>query len=102
MFCFFRIQKLLESARNSLGYLRMVTPRRPDRGSSESSDGGGRYRIVYKDGQAVVDGENEPMAGRKAVSNWHGGNLDPDSVTRHKSQLSRMGFRDNAHAKGFF
>lgn len=80
----------------------MVTPRRPDRGDSSSGGDGGRYRIVYKDGQAIEGGENESNLGRKAVSNWNGSNMDPDSVARHKSQLSRMGFRDNAHAKGFF
>ena len=88
----------------------MVTPRRPDPGSHGGGDGSsgsggsrGRYRIVYKDGQAVEGGENESMmAGGKAVSNWHGGNMDPDSVAKHSAQLTRMGFKNNSHAKGFF
>jgi len=28
--------------------------------------------------------------------------MDPDSVARHNRSLRRAGFRDNAHAKGFF
>ena len=35
-------------------------------------------------------------------SNWDGSNMDPDSVARHNRSLRRAGFRDNAHAKGFF
>jgi len=72
----------------------MVTPRR--------SEQAGRQRIVYKDGKAIEGGVNKSLHGGRVVSNWHGGNLDPEAVARHKSQLSRVGFRDNAHAKGFF
>ena len=38
----------------------------------------------------------------KPVTNWTGSNINPDSLARHNASLKRMGFRDNAHAKGIF
>jgi hypothetical protein len=38
----------------------------------------------------------------KPITNWTGSNIDPDSLARHNASLKRMGFRDNAHAKGIF
>jgi len=66
---------------------------------------------VYKDGQKYklerddVTGKvtwRGDGGGRKAVSNWDGKNLDPEAVQRHRQQLRRAGFENNAHAKGFF
>lgn len=79
---------LLKSANSSLGYIRMVTPRMPSP-NIES-------RI-----SKVVMGE-KTQTGRMAHTNWHGGNLDPDSVRRHNASLKRCGFQNNAHAKGIF
>jgi len=38
----------------------------------------------------------------KAMTNWDGKNMDPDSVSRHYRGLNRAGFVDNNHAKGIF
>lgn len=110
------VRALLEKAASTLGYLKMVTPRRrsaaasaavPDETSSSSSieeeeaGADGRVRLVYKNGEGRIDGDAEARE-RARYSNWDGGNLDPDSVARHRHQLGRMGFRDNAHAKGIF
>lgn len=102
-----RVSKLLEQASSTLGYLKMVTPKRrvgtaADTSSGESEEGeatGGRTYLVYKDGEGRVS--EEAMRREKAAySNWDGSNMDPDNVRRHQHQLSRMGFRDNTHAKG--
>lgn len=81
----------------------MVTPRRTSAvtevgGGDEKAGEDGRIHLVYKDGQGRIE-ENE-MRVKARYTNWHGGNLDPDSVRRHQHQLKRAGFRDNAHAKG--
>lgn len=96
----------MEKAQSTLGYLKIVTPRRVSDGQA------GVTRTVF--------GSTDPSAvnPRKAYSNWtgneayfrrtvsfddeSGNNLDPDSVSRHYHGLRRMGFRDNAHAKGIF
>lgn len=83
-----RIKLLLEKANSSLGYLKIVTPRRFEDKAQE-----GYTRIVF--------GEDKPRPGR-AVSNWTGTNMDPDSVDRHYRSLKRAGFQNNAHAKGVF
>lgn len=79
-----KVVKLLEQAQSSLGYLKMVTPKQP---RSQA----GVTRIVFGEHDGKVS---------KAVSNWSGKNLDPDSVKRHYNSLKRAGFRDNTHAKG--
>lgn len=98
----------MEKASSTLGYLKMVTPKRrigsaADASSGDSEEGGtgtgGRTYLVYKDGEGRVS--EEAMRREKAAySNWDGSNMDPDAVRRHQHQLSRMGFRDNTHAKG--
>lgn len=105
------VRTLLEKASSTLGYLKMVTPRRRGAAANEAGAGreeeeeqdgdGGRVRLVYKNGEGLIDGEAEARE-RARYSNWDGGNLDPDAVRRHQHQLGRMGFRDNAHAKGVF
>lgn len=81
-----KVKKLLEQAQSSLGYLKMVTPR-------QFGSQAGVTRIVF--------GENNGKV-TKAVSNWTGKNLDPDSIRRHYNSLKRAGFKDNGHAKGGF
>lgn len=45
---------------------------------------------------------NRVQTGTKAVSNWHGGNLDPDSVSKHQHLLKRAGYKSHSDAKGIF
>jgi hypothetical protein len=78
------VAKLLDHAKSSLSYLKMVTPK-------SASSQTGVTRIVFGG-----DGKKES----KAVSNWSGKNMDPDAVKRHYNGLKRAGFRDNSHAKG--
>jgi hypothetical protein len=81
------IEKMLTSANSTLGYLKMVTPR------DTAQKGAGVTRIILG---------GEAGSGKKAVTNWHGGNMDPDSVRRHYAGLKRAGFKNNFHAKGVF
>jgi hypothetical protein len=80
-----RVEDMLKKANSSLGYLKIVTPK-------ERNNQSGVTKIVFGNQSKIS----------KAVSNWSGSNLDPDSVARHYRSLKRAGFRDNAHAKGFF
>lgn len=106
-----RVRALLEKASSTLGYLKMVTPRRRTGGADAAAadettaaaaeERDGRVRIVYKNGEGRIDGGAEARE-RARYTNWTGSNMDPDSVARHQHQLGRMGFRDNAHAKGIF
>jgi hypothetical protein len=86
------------SAQSTIGYLRMVTPR-VGRGLGPEEPKGGRTRIVYRDGEAILEGEAGKLE-RARYSTWHGGNLDPDAVARHQSHLQKLGFMNNLHAKG--
>lgn len=100
--------KLAADAESRLGFLKMLTPRAAHRtGGAEL--GSGSARIFYANGEkfdaatAAKDGAAKPRSSEKARwSNWHGGNMDPDSVAKHTNLLNRAGFRDNQHAKGFF
>ena len=85
----------LQSADDRLAFLRMITPK--ERPSNQSG------KWVYKNGERLENhnGTLRDSNGR-VVSNWDGSNLDPDSVKRHNHQLKRLGFVNNAHAKGFF
>lgn len=85
-----KIKSLIFKAQSSLGYMKIVSPRRKSDGET------GRTRIVYGD-KAGSEGTV-----RKAYSNWTGKNMDPDSVAKHYQLLNRAGFRDNKHAKGDF
>lgn len=60
-------------------------------------------RWIYKDGEKYenVNGTIRGAKGR-VHTNWDGKNLDPESVKRHRQQLKRCGFVNNAHAKGIF
>jgi hypothetical protein len=80
------IEDLLKYAQSSLGYLKIVTPKR-------QMNQNGQSKVVFGV-QAKFDG--------KAVSNWTGNNMDPDAVKRHYNSLKRAGFKTNQDAKGFF
>jgi hypothetical protein len=82
------IQTLLEKANSTLGYLKIVTPR-----SAQGVAQVGRTKTVF--------GDSKIKTGR-AVSNWTGSNMDPDSVKRHNQSLKRAGFKNNADMKGIF
>jgi hypothetical protein len=107
------LDQRLAKADERISFLRMITPKSAH-GSIDSSThttsttnqnnnriSGGKW--VYKDGKRLenVNGTLRDNTGR-VVSNWDGKNLDPDSVKRHNHQLKRLGFRNNAHAKGIF
>ena len=87
------VAKLVGAFESRVGYLRMMTPRR-------SGAQAGASRVVYgADGTKTAVGT---ARGKAAHSQFTGGNLDPDAISRHNHTLRRAGFRDNAHAKGFF
>jgi hypothetical protein len=74
-------------------------------GTAESSSSSHHQRFIYKDGQRYD--VNEMKATLRTdkgytISPFDGKNLDPESVTRHKKNLRRAGFVNNAHAKGIF
>lgn len=81
-----RIGELLKHAESTLGYLKIISPKRQTNQSGHS-------RIVF--------GSQNNNEG-KAVSNWTGKNMDPDAVKRHFNGLKRVGFRNNHDAKGIF
>ena len=61
-----------------------------------------KYRVSCRAGTTRFVYGKEGKREKAAFTNWDGSNLDPDSVSRHYHSLNRAGFRDNAHAKGFF
>jgi len=94
------VETRLKAAENRLSFLRISTVKSKQRGGKSGSQ-----RFVYKNGErlAVSDGGVTLRDGNgKVVSNWDGNNLDPESVSRHRQQLHRAGFVNNAHAKGIF
>lgn len=84
-----RVEELLTKANSSLGYLKIIAPR-----TRVSSGQTGVTKLVF--------GKDDGSGGKKAVTNWHGANMDPDSVKRHYQSLKRAGFRNNSEAKGGF
>eukprot|EP01041_Mallomonas_annulata_P005504 gene5504-11092_t len=84
------IAELLNKAASSLGFLKIITPK-------EQKSQQGTTRIVYSDGSDASSGSNF-----RPVTNWHGSNMDPDSVRRHQHSLKRAGFKGNSDAKGIF
>lgn len=89
------IDEAVKKAEQKLSFLRITLPKTKPRGQS------GRW--IYKNGQRLADvnGTLRDAQG-KAVSSYDGKNLDPESVSRHRKHLKRLGFVNNAHAKGFF
>lgn len=85
------VKDMLKKANSSMSFLNIVTPKRAGTKGQE----GRRASMVF--------GKNKNGArDATATTNWHGGNMDPDSVARHHAGLRRAGFRDNSHAKGVF
>lgn len=84
-----KVRIMLEKANSTLGYLKIVTP---------------RNILTYeqKDSIKLVFGDINKQKQNKAVSNWSGSNLDPDSVKRHHQILKRAGFKNNQDMKGIF
>jgi len=83
-----KIDEMLKKANSTLGYLKIVTPRSP-----KDHVQSGKTKTVF--------GDNSVKRSR-AVSNWTGSNMDPDSVARHHAGLKRAGFKSNADMKGIF
>jgi len=97
-----RINECIKEAGEKIAYLRIVTPK-----SRKTESKNGKKRFIYtKEGVVEVDeetgGGTRRDASGRVVSNWDGKNLDPCSVKTHNSQLKRMGFVNNLHAKGIF
>lgn len=87
------ISRLVKVFEDKVAFARMTSPKR-------SVAAKARTRIVYgKNGQKLEVGTPRDKA---KYTNWDGANPDPDSVSRHYHGLRRAGFKDNAHAKGFF
>jgi len=82
-----KIKELVAKAQSSLGYLKIITPK-------STPNGDGHTKIVFNSSQSSKSN------GTKAMSNWTGKNLDPDSVKRHYDTLKRMGYKDNNQPKG--
>jgi hypothetical protein len=83
-----KIGDLLAVAESKLGYLKIITPKR-------RSNQQGYTKMTFGDAGDVT-------SGGKAVSNWTGHNMDPDTVKRHYRGLKRAGYKNNSHAKGIF
>lgn len=88
------VEDRIKKADERLSFLRMITPK----SLKDSSSG----RWVYKNGKRLDSHAPVRDKNGRVVSNWDGKNLDPDNVKQHNYQLKRMGFRNNAHAKGVF
>ena len=88
------IEERIKKADDKLSFLKMITPKAP----KDSNSG----RWVYKNGKRVEGSSETRDKNGKVHTNWDGKNLDPCSVKQHNYQLKRMGFRNNAHAKGIF
>jgi hypothetical protein len=95
------IQQRLQKADERLAFLKMITPKSAASSATTTTSKGGRW--IYKNGQRLehANGTLRDSNGR-VVSNWDGKNLDPESVKRHNHHLKKLGFRNNAHAKGIF
>ena len=91
--------ELFQSGEKRLAFLRMKTGGTPSGDASRKTG-----RVVFVQGERVeVDGGRgaAEKGGEKArYSNWHGGNLDPESVQRHQRLLNRAGFMNNKDAIG--
>lgn len=95
-----KIDQLIHEAGETIAFLRIITPKV---GVGSNANQSGTTRWVYR---STGEKETGIKATRRktgiVVSNFDGDNLDPCSVTRHKSHLKRMGFVNNLHAKGLF
>ena len=83
--------KLIKKIQSSIAYTKMISPR-------THTGQNGHTRLQFG---TESTGKGSPHT-KKAHTNWHGSNMDPDSVSRHFHGLKRAGFSGNAHAKGIF
>ena len=111
-----KINACIKEAGEKIAYLRIITPKSSRTGSGTAkaassddttSDTGTKRFIYTKDGVVEVDGNGRGVGTKRdsngrVISNWDGKNMDPCSVKTHNSQLKRMGFANNLHAKGIF
>ena len=85
----------VQAAESRLAVLRMTSS-----AGTRNSKGG---TWVYRNGEKLsAESGTLRDTGGRVVSSFDGKNLDPESVKRHRQQLKRAGFVNNAHAKGFF
>ena len=94
------VPTLLEKGSQNLSYLKMISGgRRKSSSSSPSDNNTGTYVFSPSDNK-VINGRASGHGPNAKYSNWHGGNLDPDSVKTHRRQLSRAGFTNNRSVIG--
>lgn len=85
----------VKAAESRLAVLRMTSST-----GTRNSKGG---TWVYRNGEKLsAECGTLRDSGGRVVSSFDGKNLDPESVKRHRQQLKRAGFVNNAHAKGIF
>lgn len=89
----------LREAGEKIAFLRIITPKQMHV-VDDADPAGGRW--VYRDGEAIEDGESTIVDGRRVISSFQGHNMDPCMVKRHNQSLKRAGFNNNLHAKGIF
>ena len=101
------IEDRIKKADERLSFLKMITPKLDHSSSNagvlldNTNEGGGRW--IYKNGKRIEGGSGTVRDSKgRVISNWDGKNLDPDNVKQHNRHLKRMGYRNNAHAKGIF
>lgn len=66
----------------------MLTPKHAH---GDTSQGGVKRFVATKEG--VQEG-HAAAKGKKAVSNWGEGNIDPDQLARHNANIRRFHFMD--------
>jgi hypothetical protein len=89
------VETRLKQAQDRVSFLRISSVKVKPRGQS------GRW--VYRNGERLENAEGTLRdATGRVLSPYDGKNLDPESVTRHRSSLKRAGFVNNSHAKGIF
>ena len=97
-----KIAQLLHEAGEKIAFLRIVTPKKVVSGNTTNNQSGITRWVYRSSGEKDAAGKGTKRKTGMVVSNFDGNNLDPCSVTRHNSQLKRMGFVNNLHAKGLF
>ncbi len=94
------VAELLATAHARLGYLKIVTPKKPEDALDALLGGApGARRYVVHDGRVVELGDDAAASSAgpgRAHSNWGAGNMDPDSLARHANQMKRFRFEDRA------
>ena len=91
--------ELYQTGLKRLAFLHMQTggAPRPTSGSRTIYSKGTKVEVKPAD---KVDPSLVGGSDKAPYSNWHGGNLDPESVQKHQRLLKRAGFKNNADAIG--